>query len=365
MIVKKLMSRLLPLCLVLLWPVDVAAQRLSVSENTIDCGRTGYLQPVTATFKLRNKGLRHLVIKSVKADCGCTTVEYPKESISIGERFTIRLTYDARQLGHFQKQVRIESNGSKKPVYLTMKGVVLTEVKDYSGDYPISLGDLLIDRNELEYDDVNKGDAPVQQIHMVNNGEKNMTPNVMHLPPYLSAKVTPAELRPGQKGVIDITLNSSKLRDYGLTQTSVYIAQQLGEKVSAKNEVGVSTILLPDLKDFSQTNKALAPQLQISATDVDFTDFGGKSKKTADVILFNAGKSTLNITSMQLFTGGLKVTLGKRSLDPGETTTMKITGYAEDLEKVRTKPRILMITNDPDKAKIVVNIHHAARQSQK
>ena len=35
---------------------------------------------------------------------------------------------------------------------------------------------------------------------------------------------------------------------------------------------------------------------------------------------------------------------------------MKITGIADDLQKVRTKPRILMITNDPDHTKVVINI---------
>jgi hypothetical protein len=29
----------------------------------------------------------------------------------------------------------------------------------------------------------------------------------------------------------------------------------------------------------------------------------------------------------------------------------------DDLQKVRTRPRILMITNDPDKAKIVITIN--------
>jgi len=64
----------------------------------------------------------------------------------------------------------------------------------------------------------------------------------------------------------------------------------------------------------------------------------------------------LKISSMQLFTTGLKVTLGKQILEPEQTTTLKITGYAEDLLKLRTKPRILMITNDPDHAKVVLNI---------
>jgi len=73
--------------------------------------------------------------------------------------------------------------------------------------------------------------------------------------------------------------------------------------------------------------------------------------------LQNLGKTTLKITSLQMFTRGLKVTLDKTSLEPNETAMMKITGYAADLQKVRTKPRILMITNDPDHTKVIININ--------
>ena len=210
------------------------AQRLTVTKTTIDVGRTGYQQPITATFELRNRGLRRLVIESVKPDCGCTAVDYPKE-VGIGDKFTIKMTYDARQLGHFQKMAAIKSNGSKEPVYLTMKGIVLAELIDYSGTYPLAIGDLLLDKNELEYDDVNKGDHPVQEIHILNNSMQEMTPNVMHLPPYLTAIVQPEKLAPGKPGTISVTLNSEKLRDYGLNQTSVYLAHQLGDKVSQDN----------------------------------------------------------------------------------------------------------------------------------
>lgn len=344
---------MIPLMALSLLPA--AAQRLTVKNTTIDCGRTGFEQPATATFELRNKGLRKLVIESVKPDCGCTAVDYPKE-VGVGDKFTIKMTYDARQLGHFHKMAAIKSNGSKEPVYLTMKGVVLAELEDYTGNYPLAMGDLLLDKNELEFDDVNKGDAPMQEIHVLNNGSQVMRPNIMHLPPYLSAVVTPETINPGRAATITVTLNSNKLRDYGLTQTSVYMAKQLGEKVSRDTDIPVSVILLPDLKDYMAANKELAPQLNISQTDIDFTDFAGKTKKTAEVFLSNYGKSKLTISSMQLFTGGLKVTLGKRELEPGQTTTLKITGFADDLQKVRTRPRILMITNDPDHAKVVINI---------
>jgi len=335
--------------------LEVSAQKLTIENATVNCGRTGFEQPITATFELRNKGMKRLVIESVKPDCGCTAVEFPKE-VGAGDKFTIKMTYDARQLGHFHKMAAIKSNGSKAPVYLTMTGVVLPEVLDYTGDYPFSMGDLLLDKAELEYDDVNKGDTPIQEIHIMNNGTTKMTPNVMHLPPYLSAIVKPETVAPGRSATITVMLNSGKLRDYGLTQTNVHIAKQLGEKVSADNEMSVSAILLPDLKAYETTNKAEAPQLRISATDIDFTDFGGKAKKTADITLLNTGGSTLTISSLQMFTSGLKVTLGKREVAPGQSTVLKVTGFADELAKLRTRPRILMITNDPDHAKVVVNI---------
>ena len=331
------------------------AQRIVVTNTTIDCGRVGYEQPVTAPYELRNKGKRRLVIESVRTDCGCTAVDFPKE-VPAGDNFTIKMTYDARQLGHFHKMAAIKSNASEQPLYLTMKGVVLAEVLDYAGNYPLSMGTMLLDKNELEFDDVNKGDEVIQEIHVYNNGTDVMQPNLMHLPPYLTAQVVPETISPGHGATITVTLHSEKLRDYGLTQTNVYLGKHLGDKVNADIEVPVSAILLPDLSAFANVNKEQAPQLQMSTTDIDFTSFDNKSKKTVDVTLQNTGHSTLVISSLQMFTSGLKVTLGSREINPGQSTTLKITGIASDLKNVRKRPRILMITNDPDHSKVVINI---------
>ena len=352
-LVKGTWWKVLPFYLFTLLPLN--AQRLTVKTTTVDVGVTGYEQPVTATFEMRNKGFRRLVIQSVKPDCGCTKIEYPKE-VGVGDKFTIKMTYDARQLGHFQKMCLVKSNGTKKPFYLTMTGEVRSDFRDYSGEYPIEMGDLLLDKAELEFDDVNKGDVPEQELHILNNGKKAMRPNLMHLPPYLTAITSPDHLLPGRTATITVKLLSEKLRDYGLTKTTLYMAHNPGDKVRQDYAIDVATVLLPDMKQFEKENKELAPQLQMSATDVDFTDFGGKTKKTATVTLHNTGQSPLKITSLQLFTAGLKVTLSKSQIAPGQSVNLKITGMAEELHQLRTRPRILMITNDPDHAKVVVNI---------
>ena len=329
----------------------VSAQKLSITKETIDIGRTGYEVPVTATFELKNKGSRKLIIQDVKSDCNCTRVEFPKGEIGSGDKFTIRMTYDSRMLGHFNKQAAIISNATKEPFYITMKGVVLAELKDYSGNYPYDFNLLLSNANNMEFDNVKKGEQRTFEMGVMNNGTTVMQPNILHLPPYLSAKAFPEKLEPGRSGKIVFTLNSEKIRDFGLTQTNVYLAQQLGEKVKSATEIGVSAVLLPPVKQMEN-----APQLVLSDTTL-VLDFNGKAKKSGEIVVANSGKSQLDITSLQMFTRGLKVTLGKTRLAPNESTKLKITGVAEDLKKARSAPRVLMITNDPQQAKVVITIN--------
>lgn len=337
--------------------LPIAAQKMTISQQTVDCGKSAFMVPVTAKFEVKNKSLRRLTITDLKPDCGCTKATIAKRGLGPGEKTTIELTYDGRMLGHYVKQVGVYTNADEQPVYLTMKGVVLAELKDYSGSYPYAMGELLSDLNVLEFDDVNKGDQPQQILHILNNSTTEMTPNMQHLPPYLTAEVAPQKLRPGQQGQITVTLNSSLIHDFGLTQTSVYMASQLGEKVQADNEVPVSIVLLPDLKSFDGKNRQYAPKIQLSAEEVTLGMVDGKKRKSETIVITNKGRLALDISSLRMFTAGLELTLGKRTLQPGEQTKLKITADRDKLLKSKTRPRILMITNDPDKAKVIIPIH--------
>lgn len=348
---------MLPSSMVSVHCSTACAQQLTVTTPTMDCGTTGYETPVTATFELWNKGQHPLVISDVRADCGCTKVEYPKGEIEVGAPFKVTMTYDARQLGHYYKQCAISSNGSEAPVYLTMKGVILADMHDYSGSYPFAMGDLLLDKNYLEFDDVNRGDQPMQEIYIMNNGKQMMQPSVMHLPSYLSAVIEPKRLSPGHSGKVTLTLLTDKVRQLGLTQTSVYMGKVLGERVSQQNELPVSVVLLPDLKSLTGKLKQQAPKLELSADKLELGTLDAKSKKSGELVLTNMGHSTLKVSSLQMFTPGLKVTLGKRELAPGQSTKLKVTAYGDKLKTARSMPRILMITNDPNHAKVVIEVH--------
>ena len=301
---------ILTLMIAAILPLTAPAQKLQVVKGDVECGRVGYEIPVTAKFELRNKGGKKLKIEKVAVSCGCTQVEYPKGDIGAGDKFTA---------------------------------------------YPYVVGDLRTDKLDLEFDDVSKGENPVQVIHIVNTGSKTLTPNLMHLPPYLTAQVTPENLASGMTGKILVQLNSSKLRDFGLTQTSVYLANNPGEKISQDNEMTVSTVLLPSFTGITGAQKQYAPKMELSAQTLTL-NFEGKSKKKGEITISNIGRTNLKISSLQMFTEGLKVTLAKRELAPGESTKLKITAYSDAISRLRTRPRVLMITNDPDQPKITITI---------
>ena len=330
----------------------LSAQKLSIEKTTIDVGKTGYMVPVTATFEMRNRSLKQMVISRLATDCGCTTIDGPK-TVAPGERFTISMTYDARMLGHFTKQAAIYSNATPEPVYLKMKGVVLTDVVDYSKRYPHDMGGLLASLNNIEFDDVNKGEHPEVEIQLMNNTENDITPNMLHLPSYLHALAMPEKLEPNRSGKIVLTLNSEEVQHYGLTQVSIYLAKKLGERISDDTEIPVSIVLLPDMTAFEGQNKEQAPALQLSAETLNLDP----RHKNGTIILTNTGKSVLKVTSLQMFTGGVRVKLPKRELQPGESTKLRVTIIPDQLRKARSKPRVLMITNDPNNAKVVITIN--------
>ena len=338
--------------------LPASAQKITTQHEVVDCGQVVFRKPVTAEFVLKNDGHKPLVINNVLKSCGCTEVDYPKMGIAAGESFVIKAVYDAKQMGTFTKQVCLYTNADEEPFILSMRGKVVGSVVDFAGSYDEMLGVIKSDAQEVEFDDVNRGDRPVQRIHIFNPTDELLEPVVMHLPDYLHAFVSPSKVAPRHSAEISFVLDSKKLRDLGLNQTSVYLGERPGDKIAPEKEIVVSAVLLPGFENMTPAKKALAPKIEMSATDLNLGGFNGKKKLKGEILITNKGKLELDIRSMQMFTMGLQVNLKKSKIQPGETVKMKVTAVAADLKKSRVRhPRILMITNDPDHAKVVVKIN--------
>ena len=346
---------------ILLWTaaclVGYAQPKATFDKMTHEFGVVLWKHPATATFQIKNDGDKPLVISNVTTSCGCTVADWTKEPITPGTTGVVTSTFDAKALGHFYKDIGVYCNASARPIYLMLRGEVSADPKNYTLTHPYEIGAIRLNKAAIEFDDTNKGDKPTMEILVANTTSDVYTPVLMHLPPYLEAVAVPERIGKKATGKIKVTLDTDKLPKFGLTTATVYLSRFPGDKVSEENAIPVSAVLLPDFSNMSQQQRLNPPAVQLSATECTVPPLAENAKKKLTVVVKNVGKSDLEITDLQVFNPALGVQLKKRVLKPGAQTKMKITVYGKYLKKVKSAPRVLMITNDPNCPKIVIRVN--------
>ena len=249
----------------------VAQPRFTSNTEMYSFGQIEWKHPATVQYIITNTGDAPLVLTEVEPDCACTVAQWTQTPIAPGEKGTVNVTFDAKALGHFQKSVTIYSNAHPNVAYLHFSGEVVREVKDFTRSHPYLIGQIRIDKNSLEFPDIQYGEHPVIHIGVVNLSDRPYEPVLMHLPTYLQMEAEPGVLQKGEKGVITLTLNSERLADFGLTQTSVYLSRFSGDKVGDENEIPVSAILVPDFSGMTETEKTNAPVMRLSTKNIDLS----------------------------------------------------------------------------------------------
>lgn len=338
------------LLLVSLWSQAQPIVQFDRTEH--DFGDILWKKSVSAIFKVTNKGTQPLIITFAETDCGCTVAEWTQTPIAPGKTGEICATFDAGLLGRFHKFVEVFTNVGDEPQYLTLTGRVVSVLENYDETFPHEVGSVRADRMEIDFGDIHQGEYPTAELNIVNTGESEYVPTLLHLPPHLTAVATPDTLHRKQTARIRFTLNTEMLKHVGLQQTNIYLARYLGDKVSDDNRIIVRSTLLPDFSTLTAAQRLMAPSIKISATEMDFGNFGTKKKLTQNVLITNTGKSTLRIESAQVSDITLGFSLKKSELKPGESTRLKLTMNKN--KKGADHPYLVLITNDPSSPKITI-----------
>ncbi len=350
-------SLFLSLCVGLAAITASAQPRLSSNKETHNFGQIEWKNPVSVQYLITNTGSAPLVLTEVEPSCACSVAQWTQTPIEPGKKGLIEVKFDAQALGRFEKSVAVYSNATPNLVYLYFTGEVVYGKEASSKELSHQFGQIVLERNTLEFPDVNKGEQPVMKLGVGNLSEHPYEPVLMHLPSYLTMTAEPKVLQKGEKGIITLKLDTERLTDYGLTQTSVYLSRFAGDKVGEDNEIPFSVVLLPDFASLSDAEKGRAPRLHLSETEVDVSSvLAVKNKVRHDLFLINTGHSPLHISKLQVFNPAVGVHLKKNVLAPGETTRLRFTVNKAEMSKQRRRLRILMITNDPDAPKVEINI---------
>lgn len=356
---NRYISRMMCMLLLTLVGQSVKAQGKLIFDTPQNrVGEILFQQPHTVVFSYKNKGNKPVVIADVKPSCGCTQVEWKRAPIQAGEKGQITAVYDAKMLGTFHKELAVYVHGATEPTYLEMDGRVVANMLDYTGDFPYDMGNVRTNINRLEFLDVNRGDKPVLEFQIFNKERTPYRPELMHLPAYLSVETFPEVIAGGRTGKVRVTLDSEKIFMLGLNETDIYVARYTGDKISDKTKIKVYAVLLPEVSHHTEEERVLEPKMTLSKTVFDMGKMK-KSKQSDELTITNTGKSTLDISKVQVFNHALVVELGNKTLEPGKSTTLKVTVKAKELKKRKNEaqPRVLLITNDPSSSKLTINVN--------
>ena len=100
------------------------AAQISFTQETIDYGNIKKDANGEREFVFKNTGKEPLIITKCVGSCGCTVPVWPKTPIAPGEKASIKVKYDTRRVGRFQKTVTVTSNAGTPTKVLTIKGNV-------------------------------------------------------------------------------------------------------------------------------------------------------------------------------------------------------------------------------------------------
>lgn len=336
--------------------IPANAQRISIQKRTINLGKTLWKRPVTARIAISNKDSHTpLVINNVDAGCGCIKADWSKGPIYKGSEGEVNITYDAKLLGTYDRYIYIYTNASATPEKIRIKGCITSGQKKAVEDvFPYRIDDILLSTNNVEFPDVYRNDSSQFTLEIYNDGHDVYTPQLMHLPSYITATFIPTMIARGRHGKVILTLHGDKTPDLGLNQTSIYLARFAGDKVATNNDIALSAVLLPDPSNAASS--ARKPVFSISTTELKMGKIGKKKKLSTQVQITNNGTGVLTLKNIQAFNQAISVTLPKTEIQPGETIKMKVVLNTAILANTKAQPRILLITNDPNHPKVIVNM---------
>lgn len=115
--------------------------QISFENTTHDYGEIELNSDGTYDFVFTNTGNEPLILSKPRSSCGCTVPSWPKEPILPGESNKIKVTYNTKKAGSFNKTVTIYSNAKgKSTVVLRIKGKVLAEANEALPEKESSMG---------------------------------------------------------------------------------------------------------------------------------------------------------------------------------------------------------------------------------
>lgn len=344
----KRISGIIALMLVVFGAWAQLAKPLQFKEEVFDFGNViEESGPVAHEFVFTNAGTKPLQILAVQPSCGCTTPGWSKEPIMPGKTGTIKAQYDPKgRPGYFNKSLTVTTDVDNQPVILQIKGTVTSKDGFSAVEFQAVNGNLRLRSLSFNLGKVFlKDEFVVREFEFYNAGAKPVSyTGKTESPAYIRIVVEPTVIEPGKKGTIKLSYNGKLKGQYGFQSDHVTIHTD-DELQPLKGFTVYATVedYFPELKP---EDAAKAPQLKFAAQSIEYGSMRQNQSVTKTVQLTNAGKSVLEIRSIQANCTCIQTEADKTKVKSGESAIIKVSFNPQDRKGTQTKS-VTVYSNDP------------------
>lgn len=199
-------------------PVEVVAEALPDGDAVIEWDKTvhdfGDVSaddgPLSCSFTLINRGDKPVTIYEVVSSCGCTDVQWTRETLQKGESGSISATYKNEDGPlPFDKTLTVYLSGVRRPVILRLRGVVHEKKKSLSELYGAQkLGDLGLKTRRYKTGNLKQGLSVSETATVANLGRSPLSLDFADVSEGLRLSVSPQPIPAGSTAVLSFSVSA-------------------------------------------------------------------------------------------------------------------------------------------------------------
>ncbi|MFC0262865.1 DUF1573 domain-containing protein [Fontibacter flavus] len=302
--------------------------------------------PVDVEFYAVNLHEEKIAITDIITDCGCTTVDFTKDSLENQKVASLKVKFDPdHRGGEFSKVIIVRTTEDIYGDTLYLEGINMPIPDNIEMAYPHRLGVLGFRLSSINMGNVLTNEPKIKYIEVHNFGQDtiHLNKDQEHLPDHLQVRLEPEYLNPGERGLMIFTYDGTLKGDLGYLEESVAIKLESSEeKISLK----LIAVVFEYFEPVPKSMENLVPRLGFSESDIDLKDISSSRKVERSVTLINMGQEPLEIRKVVSNCPCLTIELDERRIEAGQRIQLKFEFDPKGRRGIDHK-HITLFTNDP------------------
>jgi len=284
-------------------------------------------------------------IENVWTDCGCTTVEYSEDTLSVGEKGHLKVAFDpSSSAGYFSRMIIVTGNLAGTVDTLFVEGTSIPRPSNPEVVYGERKGNIGFRLPKVNMGEVFMNEPKIKEVEIFNFGDIPLMKDSLEYagPAYIQVSQVPSFILPNDRGLLQFVYDGKQKNDLGYFEDQI----QLFWRDSTLISLNVLADIFEFYAPFAKNDLHLVPQLVMGTKEIDLKSIRVNEPQVEFVTLNNQGKQVLEIKKVQGNCECLTLELPKTTIEPGETLQLKVIFDPKGRKGIDQR-NIYVFSNDP------------------